>query len=69
MKEQAEKLKRLIKELGGVSAVAEQMDISPSAISQWCNGIERIPAERAIQFSQMSAGRVSVYDLRPDLIF
>ena len=54
-------LKRAIDIVGGPSAVARELDISPQAVGQW----RRVPAERVLQLERVSG--VPRQELRPDL--
>jgi DNA-binding transcriptional regulator YdaS (Cro superfamily) len=49
--------------LGSKAAVARELRISVQAVSQW----KVAPAERAMQLAQLTAQRVSVHELRPDV--
>lgn len=51
----------LDKERGRRLALANALNVSPGAISQW----ERVPAERVLDVERLT--KVSRHDLRPDL--
>jgi DNA-binding transcriptional regulator YdaS (Cro superfamily) len=60
---------RAIELLGGPSAVARQLGsrgvrVSPWAVSKWRR---RIPAERVLLIEQLTGGRITRHELRPDL--
>lgn len=48
-------------ERGRANALAAELRISPSAISQW----QRVPAERALEIERLTG--IPRHDLRPDL--
>ena len=49
---------------GGVAAIAKHFSITEWAVRKWERGI---PAERCHELVALSAGRLSLTDLRPDL--
>jgi DNA-binding transcriptional regulator YdaS (Cro superfamily) len=54
-------LREAVKRVGGLAALARQLDISPQAVQQW-----RIaPAVRTLEIERLTG--VSRYELRPDL--
>lgn len=50
---------------GGRRALAESLKVTPQAISKWERS--KIPAARAIQVEQITEGKFTVKELRPDL--
>lgn len=63
-------VRNIVRELGGPSAVARHLKsaharghISTAAVCRWT----RIPAERVLALCEMSNGRFSPSDLRPDI--
>ena len=56
-------LERAIVQVGGVAALARAINVTPQAVSQW----DRVPAERALAVEKATDGKISRYDLRPDL--
>lgn len=60
-------LARAVRELGGKSAVARILHVSPAAIDQWVAGVRPFPLERCIQLEKESLGRYRCEVLRPDL--
>lgn len=56
-------LARAIQAAGGVARLAEALGIRPQAVSQW----HEAPALRVIAIEAATAGRVTRYDLRPDV--
>ena len=56
-------LKKAIFIVGGVPAMARELEITPQAVRQW----KRSPVLRASQIEEITSGRVSRYALRPDV--
>jgi pyruvate kinase len=56
-----EKLKQYLEERGRLTALANAIGVTPSAIAQW----NRVPAERARAVSQFTG--IALVDLRPDI--
>lgn len=50
-------------EPGGVRALAAKLNLWPQAIYQW----DRVPAERLQSIEQVTEGRITRHQLRPDL--
>lgn len=53
--------------VGGRTAMSRVLQVTPSAVSQWCNGIREVPAERCPLIEQATGGVVRCEDLRPDV--
>ena len=47
--------------------IAQQLGITEGAIRHWANGTRRIPAEQVLALESATGGRVTRYELRPDL--
>ena len=47
--------------------LARDIGVSSALISQWANGVRRVPAERCPQIERATAGAVRCEDLRPDI--
>ncbi len=59
-------LRIAIELLGSQAALARRVGIRPQAVQQWTvKG--RVPAARCLSVEQATRGRVSRYDLRPDV--
>lgn len=58
-----EALKTAIICVGGLTALAKILDLSPQAIFQW----NRAPAKWVIKIEEATAGTVSRHVLRPDI--
>lgn len=56
-------IKTIISELGGPTAVAALFGINSQAVSQW----KRVPVERCAAIEVASGGRLTRYQLRPDV--
>ena len=56
-------LQEAIREAGGVAALARALDIKTQSISGWT----RCPADRAIDVEVATGGKVTRYELRPDV--
>lgn len=58
-----EALKTAIRCVGGLTALAKVLDLSPQAIFQW----KRAPAKWVIKIEEATDGAVSRHILRPDI--
>jgi DNA-binding transcriptional regulator YdaS (Cro superfamily) len=47
--------------------IALTLGISPVLISQWSSGSRQVPAERCLAIEKATSGKVTRYDLRPDI--
>ncbi|MCB0252548.1 MAG: helix-turn-helix domain-containing protein [Anaerolineae bacterium] len=52
---------------GAAAKLARILDVSPVLISQWANGVRRVPAERCPDIERATGGVVRCEDLRPDI--
>lgn len=52
---------------GGKKVLALKLNVTPSYLSRLVSGDRSITAERALQIESVTEGRVSRFDLRPDL--
>lgn len=52
---------------GRGSLLAKALNVSPVTVNEWVHGKKRVPAEKAPQIDQFTAGEVPVEVLRPDL--
>ena len=48
--------------------LARALGVSAQAVCIWATGRNRVPPKRAIQIQEITGGRVTVADLRPDLV-
>lgn len=60
-------IKRACEVVGGRAALAEAIGVTPSFISQLVNGERPIPAERVLAIEHATGGKVTRYQLRPDV--
>lgn len=67
MKTQTSGIRKACEYVGGVSALAQRLDITSSAVSQWVNGLRRVPAEQCPKIERITAGKVRCENLRPDI--
>lgn len=66
--EGAEALRRYLAESGtSQGAFAQVLGVSQGMVSHWLLGKKRITAERARDIERATAGRITRYDLRPDV--
>lgn len=56
-------LEQALSLVGGLTALAVLLGITPQAISQW----RRVPATRVLAVERATGGAVTRYELRPDL--
>lgn len=61
-----EALKKIIDLVGGQVKLAEKIGIKQQAVHSWIAS-GKIPAERVPVLAELSEGKVSRHDLRPDL--
>lgn len=52
-----------IRVAGGATAVARRLNLTRGAVSKWA----RCPAEHVLALEEMSGGRVSRHEIRPDV--
>lgn len=57
-------IERVFGILGSQKALAQKLQVSEQAVSQYRN---RIPAERVLDIEAAVAGKVTRHDLRPDI--
>lgn len=53
--------------LGGATALARAVMVSPPMVTQWLRGLRRVPAERCPQIERATTGAVTCEALRPDV--
>lgn len=53
--------------IGGQAMMARAIKVSPPTVSQWCNGVRPIPAERCPEIERVTGGAVRCEELRPDV--
>lgn len=52
---------------GGITALARALDVTPSTVSQWISGHRPVPHKRCWEIEEVTGGKVSRFDLRPDI--
>lgn len=53
--------------VGGQVALAKQLGVNPSLISQWVTGRLKVAARHCLSIELATVGAVTRYDLRPDV--
>mgnify|MGYP003353043352 CR=1 FL=1 len=64
---QNKSLAKIVKEVGSVSELAKQLGVSQPCVSNWLSGKRQIPATKVKLLVELSNGKVSEEDLRPDV--
>lgn len=59
-------LDRVIDLVGGQAELARKVGVSPQVVNGWCKR-NRVAASKAVAVEQAVEGRVTRYDLRPDI--
>lgn len=62
-------LLKIVKEVGSVSELAKRLGVSQPAVSNWLSGIRKIPSEKVRILVELSDGKVTEEDLRPDVFY
>lgn len=59
-------IEKAVRVVGGQSALARALRITPQAVQQWCaTGI--VPAKRVLNIERATDGKVTRHELRPDI--
>jgi DNA-binding transcriptional regulator YdaS (Cro superfamily) len=61
------KLSDFLSPRNSVVDLAKRIEVAPSMVSQWKNGVRPIPAERCPEIEKATGGVVRCEDLRPDV--
>jgi len=56
-----------VRAVGGQVALAKQLGVNPSLISQWVTGRLQVAARHCLAIEAATGGRVTRYALRPDV--
>lgn len=56
-----------IKHVGGISALAKALGVTPPTVHQWLKGTRPIPAERCPAIERLTNRKVLCEALRPDV--
>jgi DNA-binding transcriptional regulator YdaS (Cro superfamily) len=59
-------IERASEAVGGQSALAAKLDVSPQAVYQWAKGLRSVPVERCAAVERATSGIVTRRDLRPN---
>lgn len=54
---------RAIKEVGGLSALARKLKMTPQRVGNW----HQVPAEFVLKVEKATGGKVTRYEIRPDV--
>jgi DNA-binding transcriptional regulator YdaS (Cro superfamily) len=58
---------RAVELVGTQKALAEQIGVPPACVSQWVNGVRKVPASRCLAIEQATNGAVTRYELLPEV--
>ena len=67
MKKDNYSFKRACAVVGGQSAMARLLGVSPPSVNQWIKGVRQLPAERCPAIERATKGGVLCEELRPDV--
>ncbi|EIB9624114.1 TPA: transcriptional regulator [Escherichia coli] len=67
MKKENYSFKRACAVVGGQSAMARLLGVSPPSVNQWIKGVRQLPAERCPAIERATRGEVLCEELRPDI--
>lgn len=67
MTEQENSIQRAAKVCGGGTALAKALGLTAPCVYQWLNGTRPVPAERCRAIEAACGGKVTRYELRPDV--
>lgn len=51
--------------VGSQAELARRLSVAPPTVNQWCSGERPVPAARALQIEDMTAGKILKSDLCP----
>ena len=51
---------------GGVRALARELNVSPSIVTEWAKKTNPVPIKRCVQLERFTKGEVTRKELRPD---
>lgn len=66
MKKENYSFKQACAVVGGQSAMARLLGVSPPSVNQWIKGVRQLPAERCPAIERATRGEVLCEELRPD---
>lgn len=53
-----EAMEEAVRIVGGQSSLASKLGVSAPTVNQWCSGSRPVPAERALQIEELTAGSI-----------
>lgn len=53
--------------VGGITALAKELAVTPPTVHQWISGVRPVPVGRCPQIERATSGVVCCEDLRPDV--
>ncbi len=56
-------VRKAAKAVGSVRRLAKKLDVYRGSLYQW----EKVPAERVLEIEQATGGKVTRYEMRPDI--
>lgn len=59
-------IERACERCGGASALARDLGLTPTTVSEWKTGKRSVPIERCVDVERLTSGAVTRMDLRPD---
>jgi len=60
-------IRRACSLVGSQAKIARALGIAPPTVNQWISGARPVPPERVLPIVRATHGRVTPYELRPDL--
>ncbi len=60
-------MNKIIKIVGNQRRIARALDVSPERICHWLNRDRSIPAEHVLDLEELTGGKVTRYQMRPDV--
>jgi len=60
-------LSKFLSQRNAVIDLARAVGVAPAVVSQWKNGVRRVPPSRCPAIEQATGGAVRCEDLRPDV--
>jgi DNA-binding transcriptional regulator YdaS (Cro superfamily) len=59
-------IKKAIEEVGGLTALADLLDVKPPTVSQWKSGVRPVPVQFCKKIQAATNNKVTCKDLRPN---
>lgn len=67
MRTNTDALERAVEIAGNQSKLAEALGVKQQHVWNWLNRDKKLPFERAVAIERFTKGKVTAYELRPDL--